>query len=697
MLPWLFPYGLGGIGNPHIQGRISDLAHKKHLLMYYDKRFQKDPHFPFIAFNHEQIKQATTGSYLLAEKAKFENISQRIMDMDTATLKDIAEKMQSGKHVKPETEEEKLCFQLLKDLDHVGGHIQGSLTNKEYMRNEIWSLISFFGAPSWFITLSPADHKHPISLYYADTKETFEPKLKMSYDEKLRLVANNPVAAACFFHFMVEMFIKHILGIGNSHSGIYGDTAAYYGTVEQQGRLTLHLHMLLFIKGALHPQEIRDRILNSTSDFQLNMVKYLESVHMGKFMTGSMTDIENMVKNNELNNNYQDPNGTLLESPPPSCDENHDELQLNMCEKCNALQSWWGRFKSTVDDILFRSNTHSCTKFTNTDKRSCMKNGKCKARFPREIYSETQVDPATGALHIKKGKPWINTFTPIVTFLYRCNTDVTSLLSGTAIKAIVAYVSDYISKPGLKTYSIFDTIRSVYDRQSNVLNSTASHKEKARKIMTSIINSLTAKLEIGSPFASLYLLGNPDHYKSHQLVVVYWKNFVREVSSFWSSKCENQTFHMQPEKVVLQHRKGNVIGVSPVQDYIFRAEKYANVPLYEWLQYATRVKINKPHQTDETETDDLDIINLKIADDAMDIIQENTKPYTLHSNDNQEANILNLQTSIDQTIIEDKQNTKPNSTAKFDRLLCWICAVPCLLLTYNYGHLPTIMVTVVYY
>lgn len=37
MMPWLFPYGLGGIGNPLIEGKISDIAHKRHLLMYYDK------------------------------------------------------------------------------------------------------------------------------------------------------------------------------------------------------------------------------------------------------------------------------------------------------------------------------------------------------------------------------------------------------------------------------------------------------------------------------------------------------------------------------------------------------------------------------------------------------------------------------------------------------------------------------------
>src|SRR6202051_890905 len=78
----------------------------------------------------------------------------------------------------------------------------------------------------------------------------------------------------------------------------------------------------------------------------------------------------------------------------------------------------------------------------------------------------TGVDPKTGALNIKKGLKWINTLTPIVTYLLRCNSDVTSLLSGTAIKAIVAYISDYVTKPGLKTYTIFDTIRSVFDKSS---------------------------------------------------------------------------------------------------------------------------------------------------------------------------------------------------------------------------------------
>ena len=117
-------------------------------------------------------------------------------------------------------------------------HAQQWPTPSKYMRNEIWSLMSFAGAPSWFITFSPADNMHPISLNYADTKEEFTPELK-GYDERYRLIAENPVAGARFFDMVVKLFIKHVLGVNSKHAGLYGDTEAYYGTVEQQGRLTL--------------------------------------------------------------------------------------------------------------------------------------------------------------------------------------------------------------------------------------------------------------------------------------------------------------------------------------------------------------------------------------------------------------------------------------------------------------------------
>jgi hypothetical protein len=59
------------------------------------------------------------------------------MQVDLSVLNHLSQEMEKGERVIPETDEEKLCFQLIKDLDHVGGHVKGSLTSKKYMRNEI--------------------------------------------------------------------------------------------------------------------------------------------------------------------------------------------------------------------------------------------------------------------------------------------------------------------------------------------------------------------------------------------------------------------------------------------------------------------------------------------------------------------------------------------------------------------------------
>lgn len=254
--PWLFPYGLGGIGSvDHDTMQMSDMMHKRRLLMYHDKRFQLDEYFPLVAFNQEQMKGGTTGGYLLTERRNFNEIADRLMNIDVGILDELSKRLSKGERVKPETPEEMACYKLISDLDHVAGHVEGSITSKKYMRNEIWSLISYMGAPSWFITFAPADNRHPICLYFADIKETFSPEIRTD-DKCFNLIAANPVAGARFFHLVVEMFIKHVLGIDEDHPGLYGNTSAYYGTVEQQGRLTLHLHLLLWIAGSLAPQDI---------------------------------------------------------------------------------------------------------------------------------------------------------------------------------------------------------------------------------------------------------------------------------------------------------------------------------------------------------------------------------------------------------------------------------------------------------
>ena len=209
----------------------------------------------------------------------------------------------------------------------------------------------------------------------------------------------------------------------------------------------------------------------------------------------------------------------------------------------------------------------------------------------------------------------MNTITPILTYLLQSNSDMTSLLSGTAIKAIVAYVTDYITKQSLKTYSIFDVVRSVFDKNSEMIGGDAKRREKVRKIFTQIVNSLTAKLEIGGPMASLYVLGNPDHYTHHRFVPFYWRPFVKEVLSFWVDELRSEEASDMCEvldKVVINKSEGQLIGLSKISDYMYRPTTCENDTLYDWICLSVksgkrRIKTkNIGDAADEPEFDDTD-------------------------------------------------------------------------------------------
>ncbi|KAF8581861.1 hypothetical protein K439DRAFT_1299545, partial [Ramaria rubella] len=204
---------------------------------------------------------------------------------------------------------------------------------------------------------------------------------------------------------------------------LYGRSSGYYGTVEQQGCLTLHLHMLLWIKNNLSPLEIREQVMDPDSGFQKTLVEYLESSHVGEFLNGTVEYVRSRIDHAKDVKGYVDPTMSLPDMPPLPCPVGNSKK----CQCCKTDDIWWERFYHDVDDLVWRSNQHSCS------YKSCLKNKwqTCKARFPGDLYQCSEVDPKIGYIKLKKGEAWINTFTPIVTYLLRCNSDVTSLLSGT--------------------------------------------------------------------------------------------------------------------------------------------------------------------------------------------------------------------------------------------------------------------------
>ncbi|XP_006462337.1 hypothetical protein AGABI2DRAFT_54171, partial [Agaricus bisporus var. bisporus H97] len=217
---------------------------------------------------------------------------------------------------------------------------------------------------------------------------------------------------------------------------------------------------LVWVDGTLSPQEICDRIVNNDHIFETKLVEYLQARCQGEFMTGTFQTVFDKfgTSENTINNVHQqnDPTLTLPTPPPVSCNNGHD-CSVTDCENCQALRHWHMAFRETVDAILLKSNMHGCR----SSFFGCMnKYGECTARFPRDVFPETVVDRTDGRIELRKREPMMNTFSTLLTYVLRCNLDVTCILTGTAVKALVAYITDYISKAGLNTHHVF---KAAYD------------------------------------------------------------------------------------------------------------------------------------------------------------------------------------------------------------------------------------------
>ena len=121
----------------------------------------------------------------------------------------------------------------------------------------------------------------------------------------------------------------------------------------------------------------------------------------------------------------------------------------------------------------------------------------------------------------------------LVTYLIRSNTDVTCMLSGTTVKAVIAYITDYISKPGLKSNVIFDAILLALKKADKEDIKHSDNKTFARSVVVKAVNCLTSRMEIGSPMSCMYILGYPDHYTNLTFKKLYWKKYTDYVQIHW--------------------------------------------------------------------------------------------------------------------------------------------------------------------
>lgn len=281
MFPHLFPFGIGGLEDKRRETKISIEAHVKHLLNLSDTRFQTDHSFAFVAMNILQRRKTSRASRFKINRRAYKRTAELLSSVEASTCQRLIQRSQeAGGYVSAEDDAEHEVMELLDKVDLLAGHIPGSSASKRRMRNSIRSQMHWSGMPTFFVTINPADVYSPLFCKLAELgavdMNTRNPELP-SYFERAQYLARNPAAGARFFHAIMRAFFDIIVASKNPEGGLFGQVEAYYGTIEAQGRGSLHCHMLIWVSGGLSPEKLREEMAKNETRKE-EIIAYIEGM-----------------------------------------------------------------------------------------------------------------------------------------------------------------------------------------------------------------------------------------------------------------------------------------------------------------------------------------------------------------------------------------------------------------------------------
>ncbi|CAF4200105.1 unnamed protein product [Rotaria sp. Silwood2] len=271
LYPTLFCYGYGSPEDKSRPVEIKLREHIRYLLSYNDRRFETNHSFIFVVFNLLQRRDACFHAQLIATKPYFQGSAQEIQSLNRNDIEMALNK--SAKNTFSSTANASL-HKLLNHIKTIGGRVMGSTYSRTALRTRIHALIYNQGLPSIFLTLNPADIHSPVALYFAGVKldlDNIQIEQLMTTYKRAEIIASHPVATAKFFHLLITNILDTMI-VG----GVLGPIKAYFGTVENQGRGSLHLHLLIWLDHEFKPSDLKEKIQNA--DFREKLKAYLEDI-----------------------------------------------------------------------------------------------------------------------------------------------------------------------------------------------------------------------------------------------------------------------------------------------------------------------------------------------------------------------------------------------------------------------------------
>ncbi|KAJ3817644.1 hypothetical protein F5880DRAFT_1463444, partial [Lentinula raphanica] len=264
----------------------------------------------------------------------------------------------------------------------------------------------------------------------------------------------------------IRAFIHSVLGYVPdapvNEGGILGHVSAYYGCVEAQGRGSLHCHMLIWIEGGLNPNELKEKVCSDGGkQFERRLLDFLDDT-----ISTSVTP---------------DPGPTI-------------EVQACKFHPCSVR----GPSGNVNDDsenakMFDMKDMHILSKVCQSHKHTatCYKywRGPPEPRVCRFDLEQSNVNPVSyfdhesGELHLQKLDGLVNDFNETILRAVRCNMDIKFIGSGASAKAVMYYITDYITKSQLKAHVAYAALEIAVKRLEPDLNADDDLTVKAKRLL----------------------------------------------------------------------------------------------------------------------------------------------------------------------------------------------------------------------
>lgn len=255
-----FPYGHGGLtdervlGNSNI-GTMSDiLAYTTYLSMISLPQFHKEL-FTLQLYNMQlKFTMMKSATWKLRDKHFADFLSKEI------SVEDIDIGIENKRYGRQIHTCRGVAF--LGAIDAICKAIPHTNEAAAVARRQMESMQHHFGCPTFFLTVTPDDDNHIVIQILTNTNLSGNKKVdEMTDDEifnlstnKTELRINFPGVCAYFFQSMLDIILKDVIGWDKDTNTridgidtLFGPVDALTVTIEEQGRRTLHAHILIWV------------------------------------------------------------------------------------------------------------------------------------------------------------------------------------------------------------------------------------------------------------------------------------------------------------------------------------------------------------------------------------------------------------------------------------------------------------------